>query len=245
MDIVTSRHNSVFKAFIAAKKDKDMLLLEGRRLVEDALARGMTPEIAAATSEYIAANGSLPCRFTLFSEDLFSRIADTVTPQGVIAFFGVPWAKFSDILSFEKILVLDSLQDPGNMGTIIRTAEAFGFQGVLVTSGAVSPFSSKAVRASMGSCLGISIAKADLSDLRTLPHTIISLTTQGDTLLKPDLFQGRVAVCLGQEGAGISREILNISHCRVSIPMKGSTESLNVAVAAGIVMACACGLYTQ
>ena len=245
MDIVTSRQNSVFKAFIAAKKDKAAMLLEGRRLVEDALSRGMIPEMAAVTAEYIAANGPLPCRFTLFSEDLLSRITDTVTPQGVVAFFPIPWAKFTDILVCEKVLVLDSLQDPGNMGTIIRTAEAFGFQAVIITGETVSPFSPKAVRASMGSCLGVCIAKADLSDLKTLPHRIISLVTQGDTLLKPDLFQGKVALCLGREGTGLSREILDICHCRVSIPMKGPTESLNVAIAAGIVMACACGVYNQ
>lgn len=245
MDLVAGRHNSIFKSFLAAKKDRALMQLEGRRLVEDALARGMIPEMLAVTSDYLAVHGPMPCSFTPFSDELFLRIADTVTPQGVIAFFAVPWAELYDMRAFEKLLVLDSLQDPGNMGTIVRTAEAFGFQGIVVTSGSVSPFSPKAVRASMGSCLGIPLAKADPSDLKNLPHRIISLAAHGDTLLRQDLFQGKVAICLGQEGSGVSREILDISSCRVSIPMQGPTESLNVAVAAGIVMACACGLYGQ
>jgi TrmH family RNA methyltransferase len=241
MDKITSRHNPVYKSFAAAKKDKDLMLLEGLRLMEDALLRGMAPKMAAVTPEYVGTYGmpSFPC--TIFDERLLANLADTVTPQGIIAFFDIPWAGFSAVRSCEKIVVLDALQDPGNVGTIIRTAEAFGFSAVLLTPGTASPFSPKAVRASMGSCLGMCMAKADPARLKTLPHTIVSLVLQGESVLQPTLFAGEVAICLGQEGAGLSREILEISHKQVSIPMKGPTESLNVAVAAGIVMAYACG----
>ena len=237
MDSITSRHNPVYKSIAAAKKDKAIMPLEGRRLVEDALLRGLVPKMAAATPEYVGTYGppSFPC--TILDERLFTHIADTVTPQGIIAFFDTPWADFSAVLSCEKILVLDALQDPGNVGTIIRTAEAFGFTAVVLTPGTASPFSPKAVRSSMGSCLGISIARVEIARLKTLPHTIISLVPQGESVFQHQLFAGRVAICLGQEGAGLRREILEISHKRVSIPMKGPTESLNVAVAAGIVMA--------
>ncbi|HOO38441.1 MAG TPA: RNA methyltransferase [Deltaproteobacteria bacterium] len=241
MDRITSRHNPVYKSFAAAKKDKDLMLLEGRRLVEDALKRSMTPKMAAVTPEYVGTYGMPSFSCTIFEERLFANLADTVTPQGIIAFFDIPWADFSTVLPCEKILVLDSLQDPGNVGTIIRTAEAFGFTAVVLTQGTASPFSPKAVRASMGSCLGMCIAQADPARLKTLPHTIVSLVLQGESVLHPALFAGKVAICLGQEGAGLSREILEISHKKVSIPMKGPTESLNVAVAAGIVMAYASG----
>lgn len=241
MDRITSRHNPVYKSFAAAKKDKDLMLLEGRRLVEDALQRGMSPKMAAVTPVYVGTYGMPSFSCTIFEERLLAHFADTVTPQGIIAFFDIPWADFSAIRSCEKILVLDALQDPGNVGTIIRTAEAFGFTAVVLTQGTASPFSPKAVRASMGSCLGMCIAKADPALLKTLPHTIVSLVLKGESVLHPALFAGKVAICLGQEGAGLSREILEISHKKVSIPMKGPTESLNVAVAAGIVMAYASG----
>ena len=243
MESITSRHNPVYKSFVAAKKDKSLMPLEGRRLVDDALLRGMVPAMAAVTPGYVHTYGEPSFMCTTLDESLFAHIADTVTPQGIIAFFDTPWADFSAALSCEKILILDVLQDPGNVGTIIRTAEAFGFTAVVLTPGTASPFSPKAIRSSMGSCLGMCIAKADLTRLKTLPHTIISLVLQGESALEPALFAGKVAICLGQEGAGLSREILEISHKKVSIPMKGPTESLNVAVAAGIVMAYAGGVW--
>lgn len=242
MDSITSRHNPVFKSFVAAKNDKAMVMLEGRRLVNDALLRGMNPRMAASNPAYISAFGPPPFPCTVFAERLFSQIADTVTPQGIVAFFDTPWEDFSMIAGCEKIIVLDALQDPGNVGTIIRTAEAFGFQAVIITPGTASPFSPKAVRSSMGSCLGMKIARACASDLRKLPHKIISLAPRGDTALSADLFTGEVAICLGREGEGLGRDILGVSHYCICIPMRGPTESLNVAVAAGIILAYASGV---
>jgi TrmH family RNA methyltransferase len=241
MDIIRSRQNPVFKSFIAAKKRGGMMPLEGHRLVEDALDRGMVPKSLVVTPEYLETYGPPRCAFTVLAGSLFAHIADTVTPQGIYAFFDMPWASFSDVISCEKILVLDALQDPGNVGTIIRTAEAFGFSAVLLTPGTASPFSSKAVRSSMGSCLGVKIAKINIQDLKTLSHRIISLVPHGKSRLEPPLFEGKVAICLGQEASGVRSEILELSHKSVYIPMKGPTESLNVAVAAGIVLACASG----
>ena len=245
MDSITSRHNPVFKLFVAAKKDKAMMMLEGRRLVEDALLRGMTPRMAAATPAYCGTYGepSFPC--IILDERLFAHIADTVTPQGILAFFDTPWADFSDIPACEKVLVLDALQDPGNVGTIIRTAEAFGFSAAILTQVTASPFSPKAVRSSMGSCFGMKIVKAQVSDLKKLPHTIISLAPRGESEFRSAFFAGMVAICLGREGEGLSKEILDISHHRICIPMKGPTESLNVAVAAGIVLAYAGGVWRR
>jgi tRNA G18 (ribose-2'-O)-methylase SpoU len=94
----------------------------------------------------------------------------------------------------------------------------------------------------MGSCLGIRIARCAAGDLERLPHRILALTARGSKELSPALFEPKVAICLGREAEGISREILDICYDTVSIPMKGATESLNVAVAAGIVMACAAGV---
>jgi len=172
---------------------------------------------------------------------LLDRIADTATPQGILAFFPVPWAVKDIVLAHEKIVILDGLQDPGNVGTIIRTAEAFGFSGILITEGTASPFSPKSLRAAMGSSLGVDIAKIDRQDLKHITHRIISLAPLGSSRLSRELFSGRTAICLGQEGSGVSSDVLAVSHHTVSIPMKGSVESLNVSVAAGIVLAYAAG----
>ncbi|HPD22149.1 MAG: TrmH family RNA methyltransferase [Desulfomonilia bacterium] len=241
MTVITSHRNQAYRDLLAAKKDRGMMLLEGRRLVEDARSRGMVPSLAALTDRYRRSHGPAEFPYILLSEDLFARLADTKTPQGILAFFPAPWASVEEIARRERIVVLDGLQDPGNVGTIIRTAEAFGFSAVAVTEGTASPFSPKAVRSSMGSVLGVAIARIQPGELAEFPHRLIALAPEGSTRLSAGLFREPFAVCLGQEGAGVSPEMLALSHQTVSIPMKGKVESLNVAVAAGIVLACAAG----
>lgn len=243
MGVISSHSNPAFRELLAARKNKAMMLLEGRRLVADALSRKMIPELAAVTPGYEEAHGPVDFPHITITNDLFDRIADTKTPQGILAFFTAPWAPLEKITGYEKLVILDGLQDPGNVGTIIRTAEAFGFRAVLIIEGTASPFSFKAVRSSMGSSLGVDIARINADDLKKIPHRIISLAPKGTSALDRELFEGRIAICLGQEGAGVSREVLSASHTTVSIPMKGNVESLNVSVAAGIVMAYAGGAF--
>ncbi len=242
MQTLTSRHNPLYKELTALKKDKGVMLLEGKRLVADALARGIKPRMVAVSQGFDEVF-SLPLPpDAVMSDKLFAGICETEAPQGVLAFFQIPWAGMEEIIDQERVVILDGLQDPGNVGTIVRTAEAFGFSGMIILEGTASPFSGKAVRASMGSCLGIRIARCAIEDLRNIPHRIIALMAQGRNKLSSGLFESKVAICFGQEAEGISKEILDISYDTVSIPMKGATESLNVAVAAGIVMACAAGV---
>jgi RNA methyltransferase, TrmH family len=242
MQTITSRHNPLYKTLQAFKKDKGVMLLEGRRLVEDALSRGMSPRLLAITQDYPFAQSPQTKHYIVLSENLFNGIAETESPQGILAFFDTPWSGISDIAGEDRIIILDSLQDPGNVGTIIRTAEAFGFSGIILVGDVANPFSPKAIRASMGSCLGIKIARGSIGDLKALPHRILALALQGKTKLSSNLFKSQTAICLGQESGGISREIIDLSHDTVYIPMAGRTESLNVAVTAGIVMALASGL---
>jgi len=241
--IITSRHNPHFKDLSRARRDKNLLMLEGRRLVDEALARGHVPRLCAVTPEYITQNGPPPIPHLVLTKDLLAHLSDTQSPQGIALFVNRPYAALADIARHDRLIVLDGVQDPGNVGTIVRTAEAFGFGGIIIAPGTASPFSDKAVRASMGSFLGVTIAQADYGDLSGLDHTFIGLALQASTPLRRDLFTGRYAVCLGQEGRGLSPELLGLSPLLVRIPMPGPTESLNVAAAAAIVMACAAGTF--
>jgi RNA methyltransferase, TrmH family len=243
MQTLTSRHNPLYKELTALKKDKGVMLLEGKRLVADALARGITPRMVAVSQGFEEVHSLAFSPDAVMSDKLFESICETETPQGVLAFFQVPWAGMEEIMAQERVVILDGLQDPGNVGTIVRTAEAFGFSGMIILNGTASPFSGKAVRASMGSCLGIRIVRCATGDLRRLPQRILAFAARGRTCLSPALFEPKMAICFGGEAEGISREILDICYDTVSIPMKGATESLNVAVAAGIVMACAAGVF--
>jgi RNA methyltransferase, TrmH family len=242
MQPINSRQNERFKTLLEAKKEKGLLMLEGRRLAQDVLSRGYKPVHSAITPSYIELHGTPQFDFILLSEDLFSKISDTQTPQGIIVFIGRPYKSIDDLKVHDRLLILDGLQDPGNVGTIVRTAEAFGFKGIIVTPGTASPFSEKASRASMGSLLGIDIVQAEAGEIASLDHEIVSLVLDGGEPVRHELFTGRFAVCLGQEGSGLSAGILALPGRKVFIPMKGRTESLNVAVAAGIVMAIAAGV---
>ncbi len=241
MQPINSRQNERFKGLLEAKKDKGLLMLEGRRLAEDALLRGYRPEYSAITPQYIELHGTPQFDFVLLSDALFLKLTETRTPQGIIIFIRRPYKTIDELKAHDRLVILDGLQDPGNVGTIVRTAEAFGFKGIIVTPGTASPFSEKAARASMGSLLGIDIARAEAGEIASLNHEILSLVLDGGEPVRHEIFKGRYAVCLGQEGSGLSESILALSGRKVFIPMKGRTESLNVAVAAGIVMAIAAG----
>jgi TrmH family RNA methyltransferase len=242
MEPIRSSSNERFKALVEASKDKNLLLLEGRRLVEDALKRNLKPVTAAVTPDYITSHGVPQFDFTLVSNELFLKLTETKTPQGIAAFIPRPMKMLKDIIHHDNLIILDGLQDPGNVGTIVRTAETFGFGGIIITPGTASPFSGKAFRASMGSALGIDITSASVKELSSIDHKILALTIEGGDQIKKDMFSGRFAICLGQEGSGISEGIVAISVRRIYIPMKGRTESLNVAIAAGIVLAMAAGV---
>ena len=243
MGAITSRHNPLFKALLNMKKDRGVMLLEGRRLVDDALSRGCIPRSIAVATSFLGGHRLSVKPEAILSDPLFADISETETPQGILGFFDVPWSDGEEIMGQDRVVILDGLQDPGNVGTIVRTAEAFGFTGMLIMPTTASPFSAKAVRASMGSCLGIRIARGDVLDVKRLPHRILAMAAGGGTKLSPGLFRGKTAICLGQEAAGVSSDILAIAHETVSIPMTGKAESLNVAVAAGIVMACAAHVF--
>jgi RNA methyltransferase, TrmH family len=239
---IKSRNNERFKALVEAKKDKGLLMLEGRRLTDDALSRGYEPIHSAVTLSYIELHGTPKFESIILSEDLFFKLTETQTPQGIIVFIRRPYKTIGALKGHDRLVILDGLQDPGNVGTIVRTAEAFGFSGIIVTPGTASPFSEKAVRASMGSVLGIDIAEAGSGEIGLLDHEIISLVLKGGEPVRHDMFAGRFALCLGQEGSGLSADMLVLPGRKVFIQMKGRTESLNVAVAAGIVMAIAAGV---
>ncbi len=143
MGPIRSRSNERFKALLDLKKDRSLLMLEGRRLAEDALSRGYEPVLSAVTPAYIESYGTPLFGFILLSEELLSKLADTQTPQGIVIFLRRPYKTIEELKKHDRLVILDGLQDPGNVGTIVRTAEAFGFSGIIVTPGTASPFSER------------------------------------------------------------------------------------------------------
>ncbi|MEA4921987.1 MAG: RNA methyltransferase, partial [Eubacteriaceae bacterium] len=171
---------------------------------------------------------------------LFDKIARTETSQGIAAITSKQecWELPGDA---GNLVVLDRLQDPGNIGTIIRTAEAAGYEGIITVRGTADVYSPKVVRAAAGAMLRMPfIHTADAEEtmrlLEEMGKTIVATALDADTYYYDADLENNIALVIGNEGNGISEDFIRGSHLKIKIPMKGKTESLNAAVAAGILM---------
>ncbi len=184
-------------------------------------------------------------------ESLFREISDTETPQGILAVIKMDNYNLEDIIykplnygigpNKGNIVVLDEIQDPGNMGTIIRTAEAAGFSGIIISKGCVDPYNPKVLRSTMGSIFHIPIFSCN-----NLAETLVKIKTNGTRIYAANLEGSKnyyevdmtedVAIVIGNEANGISSESVSMADEFIKIPMPGRVESLNASVAAGILM---------
>ena len=180
----------------------------------------------------------------MVSDPVFQYLSDTKTPQGILAVVKQQEYELPDLIKKETaplILILENLQDPGNLGTILRTAEAAGAAGIILSSGCADIYSPKVTRSTMGSIFRVPFLYTD-----SLKETILSLKRQGVRILAAHLkgsvslyeasLTGAAALMIGNESRGLTEEIAALSDCAVRIPMSGSVESLNAAVAASILM---------
>jgi len=249
MKRITSRDNAVFRRALrlTRKKYRDLtgeFLIEGPNLVGEAVKCG-------AARLVIAREGSGYEETTpdtaVFAEDLFDRLTDTEHSQGVLAVAGKPGADRKTHLwrQGKDLVILDRLQDPGNIGTILRTCDGAGIGGAVLMKGTCDPFSQKAVRACAGSILRVPVETADdpeelLAGLREAGvRTFVTVCRDGSSLYEPGAFDGGAggrALIIGNEGNGVSETFSRGADVRVTIPMAGKLESLNASVAAALVI---------
>jgi TrmH family RNA methyltransferase len=179
-------------------------------------------------------------RIESVSQKDLDKIATTTAPQNILAVVRIPENDLQNISLHDRILIADGLKDPANMGTIIRTAAAFGFGAIITTAGSVDIFNPKVVRATQGALFVIRIARRitirDVLAKLHRSHTIYALSAGGDTNLREVRIDRRAALIVGAEIAGVSEQLLKVAHHKVRIPIATAVESLNAAVAAGIAM---------
>lgn len=220
-----------------------LFLVEGAHAVEELLKSTWKVESVMtsdpdAYSDLIA--GTHHTRMEQVSQNDLNRIATTSTPQGILAVAGIPENDLKNIPLHDRILIADGLKDPANMGTIIRTAAAFGFGTFITTAGSVDIFNPKVVRATQGAMFTIDIAQRkiikDITGRLHRSHTIYALSAGGDADLRKIRIDRRAALIVGAEVDGVSEQFLKASHYKVRIPISKRVESLNAAVAAGIAM---------
>ncbi|MGZ4778548.1 MAG: TrmH family RNA methyltransferase [Thermoanaerobaculia bacterium] len=231
-ETITSRQNAWFKRVSRAVREHgEEIVIEGPKQVADAIASGWRP-LAIVRSEVAA--GRSQETDVVFAETLFKALADTKTSQGVLALFERPRYTIDDVLARRDTIAvaLDGVQDPGNVGTIVRLAAAFDAAGVILLPGCADAFSPKAIRASAGAVLRVPVAAATLSDLATHNRPMLYADAAGDAISPPP---DNAILIFGSEGSGVSDPIRGAAK-PIAIAMSDRVESLNVAAAAAILL---------
>ena len=222
-----------------------LIAIEGDHLLHEAERSGLRFDTVFLREDRLAKREhAFPSHVKVLTvaADPFDHACATDSPQGIAALVKAPeWTLESMLaVSEPRLVILAGLQDPGNMGTIIRSAEAFAASGILLTPGSVSPWNQKALRASAGSSFRLPVVSlGDVSQLRRVAEKHIPMyacvADTGDSILEADL-RGPIAFVIGNEGAGISEEILSFCQESLHVPCPGHVESLNAAIAASILL---------
>jgi RNA methyltransferase, TrmH family len=251
---IEGRHNALVKDLRAAFAHAELTLdgycaIEGMRIVEEAIRSGLKFKAvffrasAENRAERLLPQLAANVETLLLPDKLFASAVPSETPQGVAALVRCKPFKLEDVLAKSQagpLLAIAGVQDPGNLGTILRSAEAFGAAGVLLGEGTVSPFNSKVIRASAGSVFRLAIVQAKLQGIlepmRERGLRLIATSSHKGTPLDQANLTGPLAFFIGSEGAGVPRDLLAEMNEIVAIPHSASVESLNAGVAASIVL---------
>ncbi len=250
---ITGKDNKTLKLIKSLKKKSNrkehgLFVAEGKRLAHEALFYAgervrmvvITEEFSKRETDFVQQISDVCENIFVVTNSAFDDISDTDTPQGILAVVEIADKVLPDLKSAKSIVVLDGVSEPGNMGTVIRTAEALGFDGFYIMKGSADIFGPKTVRATMGSVFRMKFKTdctlQDIKELKNMDFTVISTTPSGDTVLEKMDIPKKTAVVIGNEANGVSEDILEASDLKVRISMDGLAESLNAAVAAGIAM---------
>ena len=242
MERITSRKNQKIQEWRklassgAFRRERGRAVCDGRKLLEEALSCGVSVETV------IAADGADLSVFPDVSvvrmpEDLLSYVSPMKTPQEILFVCRIPERK--QVRQGSRFAVLEGVQDPGNVGAVLRTARAMGYDAVYLLPGCADPWSPRAVRASMGAVFQLPVMEADFGDMEELKRCGVHLyaaALEEDSMDVREADFTRFAVCIGSEGSGLSDRLTGLCDSCLRIPMESTCESLNAAVAAGIIM---------
>ena len=221
-----------------------MVAIEGDHLIAEAIRSGMVLKTV-----FLSERRELPriiprtVEVLLLTDEVFSSVVETQSPQGIAALIIPPVRHLDAVLSATPLLLITvGLQDPGNLGTLVRSAEAFGATGILTTPGTVNPWNQKALRASVGSIFRMPVVATDLDQALALKSRGIRLLAAvgaddfGNIPVHQADFATPCAILIGNEGAGLPPDWLVIADQRITIPCPGPVESLNAAIAGSLIL---------
>jgi len=246
---ITSVHNPQIQFLkglqkAKARREANLFLAESVKMVKEALALSLCRTLVVdgkrqeEYAEMIAAAQANGCEVLLVTPAIMQAVSEQKTPQGVCCTVEIPAQP--DSLSGRLLVALDGVQDPGNVGTILRTADAAGFDGALLSSACADLYSAKTLRATMGSVFRVPALRTD-----NLPEALEGLKAQGYAIVATELGgadfyancpHDKAVLVIGSEGSGVSQAVRDCATHHLALPMRGGAESLNAAVAAGIMI---------
>ncbi|MGN1030004.1 MAG: TrmH family RNA methyltransferase [Butyricicoccaceae bacterium] len=249
---IESRDNALIRHVLRLLRDRryrskqDEMVCEGPKMLAEALDSGIRVrtvlletgrEADEALLARAQAQGAQLCAVT---KSLLGELSGVETPQGLVFTCARPLSTVERLAGAQRLMLLDGLQDPGNLGTILRTADAFAADGVILCEGCVDPASPKVVRATMGAVFRIPIVSCPLAQaaelVRGLGLPLYATALAQDSVPLSRVPLGKAAVIIGNEGRGVSAQALELCDRKIIIPMRGRAESLNASVAASIVL---------
>lgn len=248
--IITSMSNDKIKELgklIKSSKDrkqKGLYVVEGIRMFREIPKQDIVAIYVSESEEqkFLSEISKYDVEYTVLADKIFKELSDTGTPQGIMAVVAMKEYELSDLLGGEDapcIFIVEKLQDPGNMGTIIRTSEGAGMTGIIMSYDSVDLYNPKVVRSTMGSIFRMPIfvskdLKSDINKLKEYGVSVYGAHLDGKNLYD-NSFKEPCAFLIGNEGNGLSDEISNTADKLLRIPMKGKLESLNAATSVAVI----------
>ncbi len=248
MERITSLQNPLVKSLkklhtAAGRREQGMFLLEGIKLCREALANHITVRYCLVGEDdqalaLAAECGEAEC-FSVPSA-IIEKLSTAKTPQKIIMAADIPETSVTDV-SGNMVLALDGISDPANLGSMLRTAEAFGVTDIFCSDQTVDLYSTKALRGAMGSSFRVRVHRGDLAgrllQLKKQGYAVYATALSENTVLLQELdFSQKCVIVIGNEGNGVSEKILSLADQSVLIPMVGKNESLNAAAATAVVL---------
>lgn len=230
------------------RRKQQLFVAEGMKMLREAVRQGKLQRIYATEEKWDVWQNEVStdveyCEHELVSESVFKQISETVTPQGILGLVTIPSYELQDILedSRHRYLLLDDIRDPGNLGTIMRTAEGAGMSGVILSRESVDLFNPKVVRSTMGAIFRVPYCYVEsmpdtVRQIRNMGYEVYGTAMEGRVIYDEPDYTGGAAIVIGNEANGISGAVFGELSGSIRIPMGGELESLNAAVSAAVVM---------
>ena len=253
MQIITSKDNEVIKNIRKLKEKKyrdtnNEYIVEGLKLIEEAIEEDVRIKKIVVCEECLK-DSEIEQKFlykiakydcVYVSDKVFSLLTDVVNPQGMLAVIEKEGTEDKINYADDVIVVLDGIQDPGNLGTILRTVDSVGLSQIILSKTSVDAYNPKVVRSTMGAIFRVKIIESEnlvetLKNMKKHKFKVVATSLEGSESIYNMDYNKKVIV-IGNESKGVSKEIIDIADSRIKIPMLGKTESLNASIATGVIL---------